>query len=276
MQADRVQLENAVLNLAVNARDAMNGRGEITVRAYTATLENEEVGHCAAGDYVALSVKDTGCGMTPEVAERVFEPFFTTKPLGKGTGLGLSQVFALVRQLGGEVGIETAPGRGSTVTLFLPRRHGELRAVPAAEAPVAPDAGPRALRVLLVEDDPRVLAATVGALEELGHEAIACDDPLMAPAVLASAGPVDLVVSDVLMPRQTGPEMVAGLLARDPTLSVLYVTGYAGEAGGAAEFRGRHVLRKPFTLAALERAVTAAVEEGGEGIGERPEQVAAE
>jgi len=267
---DRVQIENAILNLAVNARDAMDGRGEMTVRAAARALRKDEVGHCAAGDYVALSVTDTGCGMTPAVLERVFEPFFTTKPVGEGTGLGLSQVFALVRQLGGEVGIETEPGRGSTVALYLPRRStGDTPTEIETERPLPLPATRSALRILLVEDDPRVLSASVSALEELGHEPIACGDPLEAPAVLAQAGTVDLVVTDVLMPRQTGPEMIAGLLKRQPELPVLYVTGYAGDAGSAGTFEGHQVLRKPFTLAALERAVAAAVQDtGGTGVGD--------
>ncbi|MEG8056723.1 ATP-binding protein [Sphingomonas sp. 22L2VL55-3] len=129
VRADRVQLENAVLNLAVNARDAMNGRGTLTVATGTITLAAEQVGRCAAGNYVTIMVGDDGCGMAPDVAERVFEPFFTTKEVGKGTGLGLSQIFALVQQLHGEVGIVSAPGEGTTVTLYLPRA-AELVALP--------------------------------------------------------------------------------------------------------------------------------------------------
>ena len=262
---DRTQVENAILNLAVNARDAMEGRGEMVVRAAARALRKEEVGHCAAGDYVALSVTDTGCGMAPDVVDRVFEPFFTTKPVGKGTGLGLSQVFGFVRRMGGEVQIETAPGRGTTITLYLPRRTGAAPAVPVSAAAPEPTPQPAAAagyRVLLVEDDPRVLSASTSALEELGHEVIACNDPLEAPGVLAEQGPVDLIVTDVLMPRQTGPEMIAGLLKRQPGLPVLYVTGFAGgETGATAGFGQHRVLRKPFTLAGLDRAVTAAVQD---------------
>jgi len=280
---DRVQLENALLNLAVNARDAMDGRGDLTVRATAVTLLEHEVGRCRAGEYVALAVADTGCGMAPEVAERVFEPFFTTKEVGRGTGLGMSQVFALVRQQGGEVGLETSAGRGTTVTLYLPR-HAEGAATSAAPAPASLPAIPaplpaaaqpvrpaqpvadqpvadqprdaRRLRILVVEDDPRVLASTVGALKALGHDPAACDDPLVAPDALGDA---DLVLSDVQMPRQTGPDMVSGLLERRPGLAVLYVTGYAGDAGRDAQYAGHPVLRKPFTLAGLERALGTAM-----------------
>ena len=250
--ADRIQMENAILNLAVNARDAMNGRGTLTIVTGHTTLDGQAVGQCVAGEYVTIAVHDSGCGMTPDVAERVFEPFFTTKPVGKGTGLGLSQIFALVRQLDGEIGIATAPGDGTTVTLYLPRELAETRAVAAPE-PTTRTLAPSTLSILVVEDDSRVLAATLGALEELGHRTIACDDPLTAPATL-DAQPVDLILTDVLMPRQTGPEMIAALPGRFAHLPVVFVTGFAGDAD-ASGFGDHQVLRKPFTLAALEHAI---------------------
>ncbi|MES3101088.1 ATP-binding protein [Sphingomonas faeni] len=262
VRADRVQLENAVLNLAVNARDAMNGRGTLTVATGTTTLAAEQVGRCAAGDYVTITVGDDGCGMAPDVAERVFEPFFTTKEVGKGTGLGLSQIFALVQQLRGEVGIVSAPGEGTTVTLYFPRA-AELVALPLTSTPIAtaePIAAslPQTLQILVVEDDPRVLAATTGALEEIGHRPIACDDPLAAPALLAANPGIGLIISDVLMPRQTGPEMIAALSPLYPHVAVLFVTGFAGEVNGA-QFGEHEVLRKPFTLNGLERAIITAM-----------------
>ena len=269
VRADRVQLENALLNLAVNARDAMAGRGQLTITTGAVALADGEAADRPAGDYVTITVADTGCGMTPEVAERVFEPFFTTKEVGKGTGLGLSQLFALVRQLGGHVGIATAPGQGTAVTLHLPRD--ESMAEPAA-GPVLAAIGPGAARpldILVVEDDPRVLAATMAALAELGHRAVACADPLAAPAALEASGGADLLVSDVLMPRQTGPEMTAALASRWPTLSVLFVTGFAGDTA-AADLDGHTVLRKPFTLAALDRAIGEAVH------ARQPDAIAAE
>ncbi len=258
VRSDRHQIENAVLNLAVNARDAMEGRGKLTITTAAVTLAEGAVGACKAGDYVALSVADTGCGMAPDVLERVFEPFFTTKPAGKGTGLGLSQVFAFVRQADGEVGLKSVVGEGTTVTLYLPRYVADAHDVQQIAPQKPTEIEHRSLDILVVEDDPRVLAATMGALEELGHRPVACNDPLAAPAALDGLGRVDLIVSDVLMPGQTGPEMIAGLLREHPDTAVLFVTGYAGEAGGEAEFGGHHVLRKPFTLAALERAVAAA------------------
>ena len=257
--ADRHELENTILNLAVNARDAMDGRGRLTIQASARTLAANEVGHCLAGDHVAIAVRDTGCGMAPEILERVFEPFFTTKPVGKGTGLGLSQIFAFVRQSGGEIAITSVEGEGTTVTLYLPRHvgAGDVAAKAETETPAAPPSI-RGLGVLVVEDDPRVLNATIGALEELKHRAVPCPDPFDAPRILDDLGPFDLVITDVLMPGQTGPEMITGLLQRRPDLAVLFVTGYAGE-GSAADFGGRPVLRKPFTIAGLERAIADAI-----------------
>ena len=258
VHADRVQLENAVLNLAVNARDAMGGRGQLTISTGRRTLAEEELNHCRAGEYVTLSVTDTGHGMAPDVADRVFEPFFTTKAVGKGTGLGLSQIFGLVRQLGGEITIDTAPGRGTTVTLLLPRDAASPVAAQVTEAAAVAPLLPERLRILVVEDDPRVLAATTGALEELGHDPVSCDDPLGAAALLDQHGDIDLLISDVLMPRQTGPEMVTALRERHAHVAVLFVTGFAGEMN-AADFGNMPVLRKPFTLAGLERAVANAM-----------------
>ncbi len=256
--ADRVQLENALLNLAVNARDAMDGRGTLVIASGHVALDGDAAGDCAPGDYVSISVSDTGTGMTPEVMDRVFEPFFTTKPVGKGTGLGLSQIFGFARQSGGEVRIESTLGKGTTVTMLLPC-HAATPKVAAAPERIGPRAGPhRALDILVVEDDPRVLSATLAALEELGHRPVACSDPLTAPQIVAGLRALDLIMSDVLMPGQTGPEMIAGLEPQLDGVGVLFVTGYAGEAE-QDRFAGRPVLRKPFTLAALEQALVDAV-----------------
>ena len=257
--ADRHQLENALLNLAVNARDAMDGRGRLTIATGGTALEEGAVGRCPAGDYVTIAVTDTGCGMAPEVRERVFEPFFTTKPVGKGTGLGLSQIFAFVRQSEGEITIDSTPGLGTAVTLYLPRRLSDADARHATVETAADKATvPSGLDILVVEDDPRVLAATIGALEELGHHPIGCGDPLLADDLLRAHETIDLVISDVLMPGLTGPEMVAALTPVYPHLAILFVTGYAGEAAGDA-LVDHLVLRKPFTIAALERAIAEAM-----------------
>ena len=271
--ADRHEFENTLLNLAVNARDAMDGRGRLSIRTGATTLTAGQFGNCLDGDHVAIAVGDTGCGMTPDLIERAFEPFFTTKPVGKGTGLGLSQIFAFTRQSGGEIAIESTPGKGTVVTLYLPRRVAAT-VTPAELMPVAARSVPTitGLGILVVEDDPRVLTATVDALEELGHRVVPCPDPLDAPRMVDDLGAFDLIVSDVLMPGQTGPEMVAGLLQRRPDLAILFVTGYAGE-GTAADFGGRPVLRKPFTIADLEHAIADAM---AFDRGVSPSQLAAE
>lgn len=264
---DRHGLENAILNLAVNARDAMDGRGTLTIATGTVALARHEIGHCAPGEYATIAVSDTGPGMPAEVIERAFEPFFTTKPVGKGTGLGLSQIFGFIQQSQGEVTIASPPGKGATVTLYLPRHEAEARASRRRSARVeaVPVASNDGLDILVVEDDPRVLASTIAVLEELGHRPTGCSDPLEAPGVAAALPALDLVVSDVLMPGKTGPEMIAELKPLRPEVGVLFVTGYAGEAGDHEEFGGHAVLRKPFTIAGLEAAIKRAANEAGPG-----------
>ena len=249
---DRQQFENALLNLAVNARDAMEGHGALTIR----TLDDDD------GKALAVQVIDTGCGMAPEVLERVFDPFYTTKPAGQGTGLGMSQVFAFCRQSGGEVQISSTEGEGTSVAMLLPV------AAPQTDRVAEPVSGQtegattpaEVLRILVVEDDERVLTATVDAVSELGHTVVACGNPLEAEALVEGRladgqGGFDLILSDVLMPELTGPEMVAQLKQRWPDLSILFVTGYAGDAGEVASFGDHDVLRKPFTLTALDLAI---------------------
>ena len=249
---DRQQFENALLNLAVNARDAMNGHGSLKIQ----TLDDGE------GKGLAVRVIDTGCGMSPEVLERVFDPFYTTKPAGQGTGLGMSQVFAFCRQSGGEVQISSTEGEGTSVAMLLPIAKPEFDS--AVESVAGDTDGPAppadALNILVVEDDERVLAATVDAVAELGHSAVACSNPRDAEALVEGrlaegGGGFDLILSDVLMPELTGPEMVAQLKRRWPDLSVLFVTGYAGDASEDANFGDHDVLRKPFTLTALDQAI---------------------
>lgn len=257
---DPHQLENAVLNLAVNARDAMEGQGRLTIRTRNVRMEANEVGDIRAGDYLELQVIDTGCGMTPEVRERAFEPFFTTKAVGKGTGLGLSQIFGFAHQSGGEVGIESAVGAGTTVSIYLPRtavRSDNVRTHPAVQLRSEDEMTVPGARILLVEDDPRVRTATVGALEDLGYEPIACSSGAEALALFDSME-FDLVISDVIMPEMTGPEMVRELKTRRPDISVLFVTGYVGEGEGE-DLIGYDLLRKPFTVNTLAASVAAAL-----------------
>jgi signal transduction histidine kinase/ActR/RegA family two-component response regulator len=257
---DPHQLENAILNLAVNARDAMDGTDKLIVRSRNARMNANQVGDIRAGEYLCIEVSDNGCGMTPEVKERAFEPFFTTKAIGKGTGLGLSQLFGFAHQSGGEVGIESQVGKGTTVSIYLPRTEAaasNVRTHPAMQSRPDADVTVPGARILLVEDDPRVRTATVGALEDLGYEPIACSSGSEALALFDSME-FDLVISDVIMPEMTGPEMVREIKARRPDISVLFVTGYVGEGEGD-DLVGYDLLRKPFTVSTLASAVAAAL-----------------
>jgi len=256
---DPHQLENAIVNLAVNARDAMDGTGVMHVSTTNVTLKANEVGDVRPGEYVRISVSDTGCGMTPEVLDRAFEPFFTTKPVGKGTGLGLSQIFGFAHQSGGEVGIESEVGKGTTVSIFLPRTESAAEAVrlhPAVQRSEGEAHVPGA-RILLVEDDPRVRAATVGALEDLDYDPVACASGAEA-IKLFEEQEFDLVISDVIMPEMTGPELIRHLKSTHGDFAVLFVTGYVGD-GETDHLVGYELLRKPFTVGALANSVASAL-----------------
>ena len=258
---DPHQLENAILNLAVNARDAMDGEGTLTISTENVTLVANAVGDIQAGDYVRISVADSGCGMSPEVRERAFEPFFTTKPVGKGTGLGLSQIFGFAHQSGGEVGIDSAEGKGTKVSIYLPRTRAqaaEVRLHPAVERGNEAEIHVPGARILLVEDDPRVRTATVGALEDLDYDPIACGSGAEAIALFAEHE-FDLVITDVIMPEMTGPELIKHLKVHETRdFAVLFVTGYVGE-NERERLSGHELLRKPFTVGALASAVANAL-----------------
>ena len=257
---DPHQLENAIVNLAVNARDAMDGQGQMRIATENVQLAANQVGDVRAGDYVKVSVTDTGCGMPPDVLERAFEPFFTTKPVGKGTGLGLSQIFGFAHESGGEVGIESQVGRGTSVSIYLPRTEAAatVRLHPAALRTETADLHVAGARILLVEDDPRVRTATVGALEDLDYEPIACGSGAEAIEIY-NKQIFDLVITDVIMPEMSGPELIKHLKETSVhDFAVLFVTGYVGE-GETDDLRGYELLRKPFTVGALASAVAAAL-----------------
>ncbi|HUE79139.1 MAG TPA: ATP-binding protein [Sphingomicrobium sp.] len=258
---DPHQLENAIVNLAVNARDAMDGTGMMRISTANVTVQANEVGDIQPGEYVRISVSDTGCGMTAEVRERAFEPFFTTKPVGKGTGLGLSQIFGFAHQSGGEVGIESEVARGTTVSIYLPRTESAAAAAAVRLHPALQrsegEAHVPGARILLVEDDPRVRAATVGALEDLDYDPVACSSGAEAIQLFESQD-FDLVISDVIMPEMTGPELIRHLKTTDRDFAVLFVTGYVGD-GETDHLVGYELLRKPFTVGALANSVSSAL-----------------
>ncbi|RVU17804.1 hybrid sensor histidine kinase/response regulator [Methylobacterium oryzihabitans] len=252
---DPPQLENALLNLCLNARDAMPDGGRIAIGTANHRLDAEAArAHgIPPGPYLSLCVSDTGTGMSPEVAARAFDPFFTTKPTGQGTGLGLSMIHGFVRQSGGEVRIDSVPGRGTTVCLYLPRHDGAAEA--AAEG--GPGAAPRAEQgetVLVVDDEPTVRMLVTEVLEELGYTAIEAADGAAGLKVLQSDVRLDLLVTDVGLPGgMNGRQMADAGRALRPGLKVLFITGYAETAvlGDGALEPGMAVLTKPFVVETL-------------------------
>jgi len=242
---DPTQIELVILNLAINARDAMEVGGSLTVETGNVTLgPPSRPEEAAAGEYVMVAVTDTGSGMSEEVLGKAFEPFFTTKGVGKGSGLGLSQVFGLAKQSGGGVRIDSALGEGASVRVFLPRAEGapDLEAVAASEIQAAPA---RNMRVLLVDDDSAVREVTAGILHDLGYGVIEAGSGGAALEVLDHQDEIDLLLVDFAMPGMNGAEVAREVHARRPGLPVLFVTGYADtEALAAAGDAG--ILRKPF------------------------------
>jgi len=263
VEVDTNQLESAILNLAVNARDAMGWQGLVTIRAENRTIpEAGEGDELRAGDYVALSVTDTGHGMPADVVKRAFEPFFTTKEVGKGTGLGLSMVFGFVRQSGGDVAITSVPGQGTTVELLLPRS-----AAPAGEGAVTEVAGDprpeRSATVLIVEDDADVRAFAADGLREVGLNVLEAGSGDEALRLLDQPEPaIDLLLTDVVMPGMTGRDLVDQARQRRPDLPVLYMSGYPGEviAENGRLGPGVVLLSKPFTMQALVARVAEMLE----------------
>ncbi len=253
---DPAQMENALLNLAINARDAMDGQGLLTIQAGNAVLDevyaraHREV---APGSYVVVAVTDTGTGMTPEIMEQVFEPFFSTKPEGKGTGLGLSMVYGFVRQSGGHVGIDSEPGRGTTVRLYLPRT---LQAEELVDEIDVGSAQGGSETILVAEDNDGVRDTVVSMLADLGYHVLKARDAASALTMLESGIRVDLLFTDVVMPGpMRGPELARAVRKRIPDIAVLFTSGYTDESlaqGGWLDV-GAGLLAKPYTSDALAR-----------------------
>ncbi|MBB4857707.1 PAS domain S-box-containing protein [Novosphingobium chloroacetimidivorans] len=251
--ADANQLENAILNLAINARDAMPDGGQLTVEVQTVELDQAYAAtepDVAPGRYVVVAVSDTGVGMPADVIEKVFEPFFTTKPIGQGTGLGLSMVYGFARQSGGQVRIHSRPGEGTSVKIYLPACEGDV---------AGQSDGPRAVQeghgqtVLVVEDDPSVRLLVREVLEELGYAPIEASDAVEAIPILRSAQAIDLLVSDVGLPGMNGRQLAEVAREHRPDLPILFVTGYAENAAIRAGFLGTNMamITKPFAIEAL-------------------------
>jgi PAS domain S-box-containing protein len=262
---DPHQLENAVLNLAINGRDAMQDGGTLTIETFNCELDEGSPWwsrDMRPGAYVCVGVTDTGIGMSPETIEKAFEPFFTTKPIGQGTGLGLSMIYGFIRQSEGYTKIFSALGRGTSLKLFLPRYSGEL----AAEAPG--DAGPVALpagdgeSVLIIEDEPVVRGLIVDVVTELGFSALEAIDGPGGLAILRSSRKIDLLISDVGLPGLNGRQLADAARQLRPGLKVIFMTGYAEVAASAQGFLepGMALMTKPFAMAELAAKIQAAID----------------
>jgi CheY-like chemotaxis protein len=254
---DDNQLENAILNLAINARDAMQDGGKLTIETANAVLDemyarvNDDV---TPGAYVAISVTDTGTGMPASVVAKAFDPFFTTKPIGEGTGLGLSMIYGFVKQCAGHVRIYSEEGAGTTVKIYLPRAvaQAESEADQATEPPLG-----RGETVLVVEDDPTVRLLMTDVLNELGYRYVEAADGKEAVPILRSRQRIDLLLTDVGLPNMNGRQLAEIARAQRPGLRVLFVTGYAEKAAVRHGFLepGMEMMTKPFAMDALATKV---------------------
>ena len=253
---DPNQLENAILNLCINARDAMPNGGRLTIETANGTLDERsaQLQHMHAGEFVSICVTDTGTGMPPDVVAHAFEPFFTTKPTGQGTGLGLSMIYGFTRQSGGQVRIYSEVGSGTTVHIYLPRHQGEVGAeVLRAGLPETPRAA-AGETVLIIDDEPTVRMLVTEVLEGLGYAAIEAADGVSGLRVLQSDVRIDLLITDVGLPGgMNGRQMAEVARQSRPKLRVLFITGYAENAaiGHGHLEPGMHVLTKPFSIEAL-------------------------
>ncbi len=261
VSCDPAQLESALLNLAINARDAMPGGGVLGIATADRTLSADELPDpdTPAGDYVEIAVTDNGVGMSRDVLSRVFEPFFTTKPTGQGTGLGLPQIYGFVKQSGGFVRIDSSPGQGTSVRIYLPGC--EPAASPAAEDWPAAEAidcagAVHRAKTLLVEDQTEVRSQIADALNEIGFTVMQVGDGTAGLEILRSGEPFDLLITDVGLPGLSGLELAEAARVSRPDLPILLITGYVGKSLGTLRPVGdMEVLRKPFTLDELAARV---------------------
>ncbi|MBG0810118.1 response regulator [Methylosinus sp. H3A] len=258
--ADTSQLETTILNLALNARDAMTQGGKLTIETSNAYLDEEyaarEVG-IPPGQYVLIAVTDTGTGMSRETVERAFDPFFTTKPSGRGTGLGLSQVYGFVRQSGGHVRIYSELGLGTTIKLYLPRHHGSASATATATHTRAAPRSEKSETILIVEDDVRVRDLTADTLAELGYNVLAAESAAAALRQLEVNPHISLLFTDVVMPDTNGRKLAEEAWRRRPDLKILFTTGYTPNAvvhNGVLD-PGVELIVKPYSIDRLARKV---------------------
>jgi len=258
VEVDIAELELALVNIAVNARDAMPAGGVITLSATNVTLEKSDRVDALEGEFVALAMTDTGVGIAPDVLPRIFEPFFTTKEVGKGTGLGLSAVYGIVRQSNGHVWPESAPGKGTRFTVCLPRTDKPVIQIPFETR--KPAAGGNQT-LLVVEDDPDVRQAVATYLPTLGYTVLAAFPSDALHLAKQHAGAIDLLITDVVMPGISGPELAKKVRALQPGLPILYMSGHIDDAvtrHGVLESKSPF-LQKPFNLSELAAAIREAL-----------------
>jgi CheY-like chemotaxis protein len=263
---DPNQLESAILNLCINARDAMPDGGRLTIETANSWLDdaNARIRDMQAGQYVAICVTDTGAGMSPQVIARAFDPFYTTKPTGQGTGLGLSMVYGFAKQSGGQARLYSEVDRGTTVRLYLPRHRGDLE---EEEHPPRPERLPHAEvgeTVFIVDDEATVRMVVTDVLEELGYSVIEASDATSGLRVLMSDVRIDLLITDVGLPGGlNGRQMADAAREKRPGLKVLFITGYAENAViGAGRLQpGMHVLSKPFAVDQLASRIKSIIAE---------------
>ena len=264
---DQNQLENSILNLSINARDAMPDGGRLTIETCNAHLDHA---YAAAnsdvdpGQYVCVRVTDTGTGMTPDVAARAFDPFFTTKPIGQGTGLGLSMIYGFARQSDGHVKIDSEPGLGSTIKLYLPRYSGDEEVQGIAEQSAEADPSGSGQTVLVVEDEALVRLLIVDVLDELGYKAVEAADGPSGLRILQSQQRVDLLITDIGLPGLNGRQVADAARLQRPDLKVLFMTGYAENAAITKGIltTGMQMITKPFAMDALTKRIRDLMESG--------------
>ncbi|MGH7075521.1 MAG: ATP-binding protein [Stellaceae bacterium] len=263
VRCDRNQLENALINLAINARDAMPNGGSLTIETSNVVLDTIEAGQweLSAGEYVHLSVRDTGTGMAPNVKARAFDPFFTTKPIGQGTGLGLSMIYGFVRQSGGSTRIESAIDQGTNVEICLPRFRGDPVEAHDSGLPTKAQGAHGGEIVLVVEDEGVVRLMIGEVLRDLGYVALEAADGTSALRIVQSLQRIDLLVTDIGLPGLNGRQLADAARVTRPNLKVLFMTGYAESAAGDGLLESRmELIAKPFTVETLARRIREIIE----------------
>jgi PAS domain S-box-containing protein len=276
---DANQLENAILNLCINARDAMPDGGRLTIETANTWLDERGARErdMQPGQYIAICVTDTGTGMPPQVVEHAFDPFFTTKPTGEGTGLGLSMIYGFAKQSGGQVRIYSEVGTGTSVRIYLPRHYGETEPEVLLVEPAEAHRAEAGETVLIVDDEPTVRMLVTEVLAELGYAAIEAADGVSGLKVLQSDVRIDLLITDVGLPGGVnGRQMADAARQRRPDLRVLFITGYAENAAIGSGYLepGMHVLAKPFAMETLTRRIKSIItaENLSPSVARRPRQ----